>query len=374
MTHLSDYSFLQRACELVYLFMFAIYRVWQVNRFKCLHPSRFRNGELKSIVTLMVLICIPCQLYYDITSTIIKYQEGFLAIPDPAQLTNPLADTIITKPEMLWTPEHQSLVVPTDYTLCVGFSLQTGTLFLLQSFWNYLANSVAKANFMGSWEFRLYIVWSVVSMAMFPILQWVFSRPEAQLQNPNWKEIVPELAYGIELFIIACLGIHSHFRFRRLIHQSKSHANAKQVTRRLNYFMEMNKILTFCLTLCAASFIILSGDGLTKEMYLNTHKFTADLLICNANLLAIVVWFMLIMIFHPREGYGGPGTDTLLHTMQKEDKGFSTNGYPAHNEQSIGVAVSNGPATDYIPYQSQQDTSSLSNTVYSPTTASFNNQ
>lgn len=165
---------------------------------------------------------------------------------------------------------------------------------------------------------------------MFPALQYNFSRSEYE---PTWKEIIPELAYGVgefslgallycptndakagstdgfygfllELFIVFLLGVQSHFRFSKLIAQTRNTSNGKTIVQKLSYFMEMNKILTAALLVDSLSFIILSVDGLTPGMYLNGHKFTADLLICNANLSSLVIWFLVIMIFHPRHGYG----------------------------------------------------------------------
>lgn len=130
----------------------------------------------------------------EITSCRVKYEEGFVKV----------FGHIFGKPETLWTQADRNLIIPTgkhlhyiiatiklcvycvDYSLCIGFSLQTygiltnptqghfssslfhliltstylsGTLLLLQCFWNYLANSVARANFMSSKEFKLYIIW-----------------------------------------------------------------------------------------------------------------------------------------------------------------------------------------------------------------------
>lgn len=79
----------------------------------------------------------------------------------------------------------------------------SGTLLLLQCFWNYLANSVAKASFMSSKEFLFYIVWTCVSIIMFPVLQYNFSR---DIYNPTYKEIMPELVYGIGKLIACILG------------------------------------------------------------------------------------------------------------------------------------------------------------------------
>lgn len=46
-----------------YMFHFAeLFK--KVNRFQCLRPSKFRQGELKSIITLLVGIAVPFQLFY----------------------------------------------------------------------------------------------------------------------------------------------------------------------------------------------------------------------------------------------------------------------------------------------------------------------
>lgn len=50
--------------SLTYLSAWFLYRVWKLDRFRCLSPQRFRQGELKSVVTALILIMIPFQLYY----------------------------------------------------------------------------------------------------------------------------------------------------------------------------------------------------------------------------------------------------------------------------------------------------------------------
>ncbi|KAI8342292.1 hypothetical protein BC941DRAFT_389106 [Chlamydoabsidia padenii] len=287
MTHLSDFSFLQRMVSLAYLSVWFVYRVWKLDRFRCLSPHRFRQGELKSVVTALILIMIPFQLYYDVTSCKIKYEEGFASI----------FGHVITKPEMMWTKADQQLVVPTNYSLCIGLSLQTGTLLLLQCFWNYLANSVAKASFMSSREFLFYIIWTFVSIIIFPVLQYNFSR---DVYDPTYKEIMPELVYGFELLFVACLGVVSHFRFRKLLNNSRDSNNARSITHKIRYFQELNLILTVVLFIDSIAFIILSADGLTGRKTLNAHKFSADFLICNINISTLIVWFLVMLIFHPK--------------------------------------------------------------------------
>lgn len=91
MTHLSDFSFLRKyiavwykkhrilnnACiihvermvSFGYLYVWFLYRVWTLDRFSCLLPKRFKQGELKSIVTLLILFMIPFQLFYGKTKS-----------------------------------------------------------------------------------------------------------------------------------------------------------------------------------------------------------------------------------------------------------------------------------------------------------------
>ncbi|KAI9257219.1 hypothetical protein BDA99DRAFT_426545, partial [Phascolomyces articulosus] len=245
----------ERAVSLSYLYFWLMYRIWTLDRFQCLHINRFRQGELKNV-----------------TSCKIKYEEGFADI----------FGHVFTKPEQMWTKADQSLVIPTDYSLCVGFSLQTGTLLLLQCFWNYLANSVAKASFMSSREFLFYIVW-YMSMILH-----------------TRKLCLNLFMVLVKQFFIAVLGFISHFRFQKVLNNSRESNNARSITHKIRYFQELNLMLAIILIDSSLSFIILSADGLTGRKYLNAHKFTADFMICNINVASMIVWFIVVLIFHPK--------------------------------------------------------------------------
>ncbi|KAI8646950.1 hypothetical protein BD408DRAFT_399238 [Parasitella parasitica] len=226
----------------------------------------------------------------DIVSTYVKYKEGFTVYEGK----------IITKPFAMWSSSHQTDMMAMDYVECVTFSLQVGVFFLMQSFWNYLSNTVARKSFMGSFEFKFYIVWyDGCSMAMFPILQWVFRNDVSK------REGIPQLAYGIEALITSLLGIRSHFRFKRIIavSQRNNSASYKAVVARLTYFRDMNVLVSIILFSYAASFIILCSDGLTDHKIINSNKFATDTIIANVNICTVFLWLLLISIFHPRPQY-----------------------------------------------------------------------
>ncbi|KAG1458572.1 hypothetical protein G6F55_005264 [Rhizopus delemar] len=281
---------------------------------------------------------IPFQLFYDITSVKIKYEEGFASI----------FGHIFTKPEIMWTKADQNLVIPTEYSLCIGFSLQTGTLVLLQCFWNYLANSVARASFMSSKEFMFYIFWTFTSFIIFPLLQYNFSR---DVYEPTYKEIMPEMVYGIELFIVACLGVVSHFRFKKLLANSRDTDNGRSIVPKILYFQEINLVLSTVLFGHGTLLTILSCDGLTGRKYLNAHKFSADFFICNINMCAVITWLCMILIFHPKHNatQSNPSTDDDAYTAA-----------PLNNHS--GISSNYGQTTTLVIENSQDSNDTMSYT------------
>ncbi|KAI7870783.1 hypothetical protein BDF14DRAFT_1943585, partial [Spinellus fusiger] len=231
-----------------------------------------------------MMLMMATQTAWDVLSTWVKYEEGFIQLP---------TGMIISKPFYIWAPEHRRPLQVMDYIECVTFSFQTGVFFLMQCFWNYLSNAVAKKSFMTSFEFKFYIFWAMVSMAMFPILQWTYR------YNKLYSEVVPQLAYGIEILFTALLGVRSHFRFSRMIGFAFHSTNSSGVIIKLSYFRDMNLLLTVSLLSYGASFVILCADGLTESRVINQNKFASDTLIANANLCSIFIWLLFISIFHP---------------------------------------------------------------------------
>ncbi|KAI9247832.1 hypothetical protein BY458DRAFT_536697 [Sporodiniella umbellata] len=180
-----------------------------------------------------------------------------------------------------------------DYVECVTLSLQTGIFFLLQCFWNYLSNTVAKKSFMSSWEFRFYIFWAIGSMAIFPILQWYFR------DDVTKREAVPQLAYSVEVLLVALLGVRSHFRFQRIIQMTRN-KGITAVTGKISYFKDMNLFMTCVLLLMSISLGTLCVDGLTTKKVINSSKLATDLLTGNCDTCIAFIWIIGISIFHPR--------------------------------------------------------------------------
>ncbi|CAO0792697.1 unnamed protein product [Mucor circinelloides] len=93
---------------------------------------------------------------------------------------------------------------------------------------------------------------------------------------------MPQLVYGIEMFIISLLGGVSHFRFKKLLSNSQHQNDAQFITHKMRYFQDLNLLLSVALFLFSTCFIILSADGLTNRKMINQRKFLADFFICNS--------------------------------------------------------------------------------------------
>ncbi|EIE88830.1 hypothetical protein RO3G_13541 [Rhizopus delemar RA 99-880] len=113
---------------------------------------------------------------------------------------------------------------------------------------------------------------------------------------------MPQLVYGIELLIIAMLGVVSHFRFKRLLKNLKHEINGVFMTSRIQHYQDLNIVLSMTLFLFSISMVTLTADGLTQTKRLNQSKFYADFLICNVNVLMAAIWVPVILILHPKNG------------------------------------------------------------------------
>ncbi|ORE09261.1 hypothetical protein BCV72DRAFT_201957, partial [Rhizopus microsporus var. microsporus] len=196
--------------------------------------------------------------------------------------------------------------------------IEAGIFLLLQSFWNYLSNVVAKKTFMSSFEFRFYIVWALVSVATYPILQWAFR------DDPIKREAIPQLTYSCEVG-------------------------------------DMNRLMTVILFIYSIGFIILCVDGLLPNPVINQNKFAIDAIMANTNVCTVYLLIILISIFHPRAQYASRNADESTHddsSMQYAGKALelTTNNSTIARQapspgysQSISSNVVSGPG----PFSSQ---------------------
>ncbi|KAI8070325.1 hypothetical protein BC940DRAFT_295820 [Gongronella butleri] len=287
--HLSDFTYLERCSLYVYTMAFLIYSIWQGDRFRCLHPKRIFSGELKSVCTVLMILMFTVQVLWDLIFVRIKYTEGYVMYHGVG----------IGTPYQYWSSRDQQLASTATYIQAAAFSIQTCLYFMLQCFWAYLSNTLAKKSFMGSPEFMFYMFWAIATMALFPVLQWYYH------DDPIRTEAVPQIPYAIEILFIGLLGIRTNFRFKRLIAQAITSNLSTGTINKLAYFKDINQLMAFCLISYSLGFLIMCIDGLTEAKTIAMNKFATDCILANINFMALALYILLIWVFHPLQTFMG---------------------------------------------------------------------
>ncbi|KAG9324066.1 hypothetical protein KVV02_003992 [Mortierella alpina] len=289
MTHQSDLSYIQRSVSTSWFYGWFLVYVFRWDRFEALRLRRLMRFELRSVVTLLVLISLALQLAYDIGSARLKYLEGFWV--------NPRTNEIQSKPAQQWNEKDTLHVEPLYYTLACCLAFENCVFFLLQAFWSYISKSVTKSSFMSSFEFKVNITASCFVLVLFPTAQFLFRN------DFLYREVVPQIIFSALMFITGVLGLRTHFRLVALIKNARAIMNETtiNVVHKLEYFRDMNTILTFSFFACALSLGITAADGLMPHPVIAGNKLASDVLITNLNFFSFIIWVTLTLIFYPRK-------------------------------------------------------------------------
>ncbi|KAF9170282.1 hypothetical protein BGX21_005025 [Mortierella sp. AD011] len=350
MSHQSDYSFVQRAVANGWFYIWFVVYAFRYDRFMALNLRRIMRFELRSIVTLLLLIAIPLHLSYDIGLTTIKYYEGFIVDPDNNET--------VSKPSYLWSQPHQDLASVLDYTLACAMAIFASIFFLLQSFYHYISKSVTKSSFMSSLEFRINIICSVMLIAVFPLIQYLARN------GHNKREAAPQLAFSLVTCCIGALGIRSNSRFKTLLKVAlmTMTENSQDVAEKLEHFKDMNMILTISMFGTGIPLVIASVDGLTPNPVIATNKFASDFLVMNVNFFEFIIWVTVVLIFYPRRTVVGSafgvssGGGTLSRTVpssarqNNNNNTFNNNNINTSQNQGDSAKTINGDSCNNNPY------------------------
>ncbi|KAG0199720.1 hypothetical protein BGX28_007029 [Mortierella sp. GBA30] len=321
MTHLSDLSYIQRSVSTSWFYGWFLVYVFRWDRFEALRLRRLLRFELRSVVTLLVLISLGLQLAYDIGSARLKYLEGFWV--------NPRTKEIQSRPAQAWSDNDMVHVEPLYYTLACCLAFENCVFFLLQAFWSYISKSVTKSSFMSSFEFKINITASCFVVALFPTVQFLFRNDFV------YREVVPQMIFSILMFITGVLGIRTHFRFVALIKNARAIMNetTTNVVHKLEYFKDMNMVLTVSFFGCALALGITSADGLLAHPVIAVNKFASDLLITNLNFFEFIIWVTLTLIFYPRKtGVSSPFGSSNQSVCHSQKPGLKEAHLPRFND------------------------------------------
>ncbi|KAF9129737.1 hypothetical protein BGX30_013836, partial [Mortierella sp. GBA39] len=253
---------------------------------------------------------------------------------------------IQSKPAQAWTEEDMLHVEPLYYTLACSLSLQNCAFFLLQAFWSYISKSVTKSTFMSSFEFKVHLIASCGAIVLFPTVQYLFRNDFV------YREAVPQFIFCILLFTTGALGVRVHFRLVALIKNASITMNEStlSVLEKLEYFKDMNVILTFSLFACSFALGIVTVDGMTPHPTIAGNKFASDLLITNLNFFQVIICGRHDIVISNKRGHSD-----RFRLARRNNEVQSEENFENHSKAHLVVAAEAEDREVLDPYWARDD-------------------
>ncbi|KAK9717267.1 hypothetical protein K7432_006350 [Basidiobolus ranarum] len=280
MTHLSDYTYLDRLVCNILALIWILYRIQsQVGAREALSIRRIRKGELRPLITILLLVSNLLAVIYDVIVAGIKYREGFAVV----------GSAVVSKPKEFWTAEDLRILPISDSIIDFSFAFMTSALFLFQATWNFIVQSYIKRPFMNSMEFHLYLVYSSLSFVTYALLQFLY------LSDKTQSTIIPQMFFCSEGFVLVAFTIINHVRLNRTLQEIEKTSRARK---RLEVCMKLNVYLGIFISMMAVPLSIINIDMLTVVV-IAKNKLASDILMKFFNLGFPGTFIFLCMALYP---------------------------------------------------------------------------
>jgi hypothetical protein len=258
MTHLSDYSYLDRLIPNIMLLLFLLTFCFRVcDAKKDISFDAFRKGKLQGLILLMYLAAMVLVIVYDILATTIKYDEGFTDTCVAVNISIPVDESpfsavgcrlypvetpcrgIITKPSSLFSKVSLRRLAPTDMLWNLACTLRNSGLYMLLAYFNSTVKNMFPKPVMSRWEVKIFAGYSFISLFLYFFLQLIFS------YDNLYSTIAPQLLYSVECLVGGILLLLTNVRINKMVKGAqKSHGGAS-LEQSLSYI----KIVNTCLAM-----------------------------------------------------------------------------------------------------------------------------
>ncbi|KAG8932605.1 hypothetical protein FRC02_000855 [Tulasnella sp. 418] len=236
-----------------------------------------------------------------IIMTVIKYKEGYAAIPGHGY---------IPKPYQLWHSSSRRWIFPAQLLFSIAWSLEIVAHLEELCFWLFLTRiSPIHLGWFRSWHFRSWLFGSVIAVAGMPLVA-ILTR------NLGLKsEAYIFLAGSSGSLFITVAFIYVLLIFPRFLRRVKNEGAGQEVVIRLQTFNQLNIIRVCFRFFFVVPFFIMAIDGVLPHNPINESALWTDLLACTAGIGCVVSSVITLLIFFPR-------------SMQREA------GYPSRNRST----------------------------------------
>ncbi|KAG6839917.1 hypothetical protein C0991_010397 [Blastosporella zonata] len=263
---------------------------------------------------------VPLIATYSIGFAVIKYSEGFVAIPLFGILPNPF---------QLWTPAHQQAYLPLVLCLSIGWGLEMVTHLEELCFWLFLINSGSgsvQQDWFHSLYFKAWVIGSVVAISYMPVIT-IITRSDS-LKCEAYTFLAGSLgSLSLTLWFIPIL-----FAFPGFLRNLRSEGVDINTIVRLTKFSELNMIRVVFRLLFTLPLLSLGVDGVRPHHHINDSMMWTDFLTMVGAFGCSISSGITLVIFFPRS----IENEIAARDASKERKRARSAGYTASIYESRG--------------------------------------
>ncbi|KAF5365918.1 hypothetical protein D9758_006667 [Tetrapyrgos nigripes] len=288
MAHTSPATYLVWSTMSVLLGAFLVYHLWSFDRFKCLKWNNGPySGAFKRVMTYTYLLNLPCIMAYSIGFAIIKYTEGFVAVPSTG--------LVVPKPFTEWRESSHNAIFPLTLLFAMSNAFELVTHLEELCFWHFLVNASSEDWFRSKY-FKIWVGGSVVALIYMP-LAVILTRHELLR-----CEAVAFFAGSLGSFILTVAFLPVLFKFPSFLANLKREGVETATVIRLTKFHELNTIRICFRFLFNCPVLILGIDGVRPHVHsINENMLWTDLLAIVAAIGCVVSSAITLVIFFPRD-------------------------------------------------------------------------
>lgn len=181
--------------------------------------------------------------------------------------------------------------------LNVVFCSKSTALFLLIAFWSYTGSKIGvRKAFVTSTESKFCLIWAVVTVFLYPALQWFF------ISNKLISTIAPQFLYNVETLLFSLFGTVVNYRLSSQIHEHYSDKDRGFSGHEiLKHHMRCNRWLILWNAIDCASIFAINIDSITAKVF---NKFWLDFCIKLYTMGITAVFVIIIRVLYPDDNIG----------------------------------------------------------------------
>lgn len=282
--HLSQYSYIDRGLGNLFVLVFCLLRIYQVDRFRSLLTLNLRELQLKTLATLLLLLSLIVMLAYDTLGIYVKYHEGYDVKP-----TEGGSYTVKVKPLSLYTVGDKHRVEAANILLDLAWCSKSSAYFVMFSIFSEISQGLLHQTIIPIREVRIILAHSALNIALF------ITMPLAFKSDILLSVIAPQFVYHGECAILIILG---YINIRRFNQHSRDlmDPGSKQL---LWFYIDMTYLFITALFLDMIGLLIINAD-LLHQSTLAKSSFATDVLTKTFNWGSVLSYPVAIMIMYPK--------------------------------------------------------------------------